>query len=69
MKLRFILEVDYNLDGTTPSILEGMVKRGIKNFIDEGGLSGYTDATVNSWSLNVEQIAVTEEISPPAAAT
>lgn len=54
------LNIDYDLDGAPIHDLATLVRDNIFNMIGNGGLSGSTEATVNTWSLTVFPVAASE---------
>ena len=56
MKIQLILEIDYDISDemtTTRDELESVLTTSVERLVSEGGLSGATLATVNSWELSL----------------
>ena len=56
MKLRLTLDVDYILNGTDPQDLKDMLRAIALNAVLNGMLSDDTDAEVEDWTSNVEEL-------------
>ena len=52
-RLSLVIQVDYNLNGVDPKILEDLLLNAARNMAGNGMLSGYTDAEVDEWSARV----------------
>jgi hypothetical protein len=62
MKIQLVLEIDYDVSAVSRPFgdelairddLEAILTTSVERLVGEGGLSGDTDATVNSWELSL----------------
>lgn len=48
------LSVTYDLNGVSPHALAHLLVSGIQRMTQEGALSGYTDAEVDTWTVDTK---------------
>ena len=57
IKLKLVLEVLYAQNGTSESELKTMLEDSVNHAVGNGLLTGETQATVDTWSCNVEKVS------------